>query len=620
MMSGGRSWTPSPSGPGRDRRWEQPTEPPSMKVLVRLTGYAWRHKGLLAGAYVTMTGATLAAMVIPRLLGTAIDQTLASGLQRELLWVAGLILLVSVFRGLFAYGQNYLAESISQRAAYDLRNDFFQKLQSLSFGFHDKQQTGNLMSKATADVEAVRRFTSMGLIRGLSIIMMVAVVAALMLTTNWRLGLVSLAFVPPVVWRAMLMSRSLRRTWMKVQVETGNMTTVLQENLAGVRVVKAFGARQHEEAKFEEKAALVADHTYSASRLFASQGALMTFMFTVATGVILWFGGREVVAERLSPGDLAAFILYMGMLAMPVRMTGWLVSTLSRASSAGQRIFDVLDAESPVEEKPDARPLPRVRGHVRFDRVSLSYDSVAPAIRDVDLEAKPGQLVAILGAPGSGKSTIVQLLPRFYDASAGSVTIDGTDVRDVTLASLRNNVGIVLQDVFVFAASLRDNIAYGAENASMEKIVQAAEVAQLHEWITSLPKGYDTWVGERGITLSGGQRQRLAIARTLLLDPPILILDDSTSSVDMGTEYNIQQAMAEVVKGRTTFVIAHRLSTVRSADIILVLDEGAVVERGTHKELTARNGFYRRIHDLQLRPQEEEVSVDGAVAATGGGS
>jgi ATP-binding cassette subfamily B protein len=585
-----------------------------MRTLFRLARYALRHKWYLIGAYATMTLSSLSAMVIPRMLGDGIDEALASGLQSKLLVLAGVIMGFSVLRGGFSYGQRYLSEALSQRTAFDLRNDFFKKLQKLSFGFHDQQQTGNLMSKATADVEAVRMFMSMGLIRGLSIFIMVALIATVMLTTNWRLAIVSMAFVPIVLWRAILMSSTLRPTWMKVQTETGNLTTVLQENLAGIRVVKAFGAREFEVGKFERRAGLVADLTYRATRLFASQGSLMTFIFTAATGAILWFGGREVIAGRLSPGEMASFILYMGLLGMPVRMSGWMVNTFARATSAGQRIFEVLDAESPVQERPDAKPLPRVEGHVRFNDVSVSYDSAEAVVRGVDFSAEPGQMIALLGGPGSGKSTIAHVIPRFYDVSKGSITIDGTDVREVTLPSLRKNVGIVLQDVFVFAATIRDNIAYGLEDVDMEEVVRAAKIAQLHEYIEGLPDGYDTWVGERGITLSGGQRQRLSIARTILLDPPILILDDSTSSVDMGTEHRIQEALREVIKGRTTFVIAHRLSTVKSADLVLVLEGGEIVERGSHQDLYDLDGFYRRIYDLQLRPQEEGVVAVGGDA------
>jgi ATP-binding cassette subfamily B protein len=375
-------------------------------------------------------------------------------------------------------------------------------------------------------------------------------------------------------------------------------------------VVKAFGARKYEEDKFIQRASAVAKHSYAATRLFASQASLMTFAFTIATLVILWYGGREIAAGQLTEGQLAMFVLYMGILAFPVRMTGWLVNTVSRAISAGQRIFEILDADSPVTEKPGAIVMPKTHGHVRFESVSLSYDSHIPAIHDIDLEVLPGQMVALLGSPGSGKSTIVNLVPRFYEVSSGSVTIDGNDVRDVSLASLRRNIGIVLQDTFAFSATIRDNIAYGVDNASLDDVVSAAKVAQLHEFIRGLPDGYDTWVGERGVTLSGGQRQRLAIARTILLSPPILILDDSTSSVDMATEHMIQKAFEEVVKGRTTFVIAHRLSTIRKADQILVLDQGGIMERGTHQELLSRKGYYRRIYDLQLGASVENLAND----------
>ncbi len=581
-----------------------------MRVAFRLTKYAFRHKWYLIGAYVTMIASTLSALVVPRMLGEAIDTALASGLQSRLLLLAAVIVLFSLLRGVFSYGQRYLSESLSQRSAYDLREEFFKKLQGMSFGFFDKEQTGNLMSKATQDVEAVRMFISMGMVRGLSIFVMLGAVSVLMAVENWRLAIVSMAFVPLILWRALEMSKVLRPTWMRVQEETGALTTVLQENLAGMKVVKAFGARRFEESKFNAKADSVANLTYSATRLFASQGSLMTFIFTVATGAILWFGGREIAADRLTAGGLASFIFLMALLGMPIRMSGWMVNTFSRASSAGQRIYDVLDAESPVMEKPDAVPLPRVRGRVAFENVAVSYDNGVSAVRNIDFDARPGQVIALLGGPGSGKSTIAHVIPRFYDAAQGRITIDGHDVRDVTLSSLRQNVGIVMQDVFVFAATMKDNIAYGLDDVDMDEVVKAAKVAQLHDFIEGLPDGYDSWVGERGITLSGGQRQRLAIARTILLDPPVLILDDSTSSVDMATEYRLQQALDDVITGRTTFVIAHRLSTVRKADLILALDDGEIVERGTHEELLERDGFYRSIYDLQLRPQEDEPAAE----------
>ena len=587
-----------------------------MRVAFRLMKYAFRHKRYLIGAYAAMIASTLSAMVVPRLLGDAIDTALASGLQSRLLLLASVIVVFSLLRGVFSYAQRYLSESLSQRSAYDLREDFFRKLQSMSFGFFDKEQTGNLMSKATQDVEAVRMFISMGMVRGLSIFVMLGSVSVLMAVTNWRLAIVSMAFVPLILWRALALSKVLRPTWMRVQEETGALTTVLQENLSGMKVVKAFGARRFEESKFNAKADSIANLTYSATRLFASQGSLMTFIFTAATGAILWYGGREIAADRLTAGGLASFIFLMALLGMPIRMSGWMVNTFSRASSAGQRLYDVLDAESPVTEKPDAVPLPRVQGHVAFESVSVSYDEARSAVRGIDFKVQPGQIIALLGGPGSGKSTIAHVIPRFYDVAQGRITIDGHDIRDVTLSSLRESVGIVMQDVFVFASSMKDNIAYGLDDVDMDEVVKAAKVAQLHDFIEGLPDGYDSWVGERGITLSGGQRQRLAIARTILLDPPVLILDDSTSSVDMATEYRLQQALDEVIRGRTTFVIAHRLSTVRRADLILALDEGEIVERGTHDELLKRNGFYRSIYDLQLRPQEDEPPA--VPAALGG--
>ena len=577
----------------------------SSKILARLIGYGWRHKLHFFGALLTMVASTFTVMVIPSLLGIAIDESVSSGSKSDLLRLALLIVFVSLLRGLFSYAHSYLSESVSQRSAFDLRNDIFTKLQGLSFAFHDKQQTGNLMSRATSDIDAVKWFMSMGVIRGLSTIVMFFGVSSLMLVTNWRLALICLVFVPIVIFRAIHMSKLLRSTWMNVQIETGHMTTVLQENLTGMKVVKGFGGGFYEAERFANRASAVSQLTYSATRLFASHSSLMVLIFTLATGVILWFGGREVVNDRLSFGELGAFILWMGLLAMPVRMIGWLLNTITRAVASGQRIFEILDAESPVKDRPGAIEISSIKGHVKFDSVSIAYDGKNAAIKDVEFEVQPGQLVAILGSSGSGKSTVVHLIPRFYEVTSGSIQIDGHDIRDIRIHSLRKNIGIVLQDVFVFGATVRDNIAYGVDNAPLEDVITASKIAQLHDSVESFPQGYDTWVGERGITLSGGQRQRLAIARTMLLNPPILILDDSTSSVDVGTEYHIQQALSSVIQGRTTFVIAHRLSTVRKADLILVLDKGRVVESGTHDDLLEQNGFYQRTYELQLKPQEQ---------------
>ncbi|MBM3935331.1 MAG: ABC transporter ATP-binding protein [SAR202 cluster bacterium] len=589
-----------------------------MKMFLRLAAYGMRHKWQMIGAYIAMVGATLAALVIPRFLGTAIDVAIQSGVQRDLYLYGGAVLASSVIRGAFSYGQAYFNESVSQLAAYDLRNAFFKKLHSMSFGFHDKQQTGNLMAMATSDVDAVRSFIGSGLMQWLSTIITLVGVAVTLISMNPRLGLISLMIIPVVVVRSFVLMQRLNPLWTRSSAANGRMVTILQESLTGMKVVKAFGGRKFEEAKFESAAREVATSTYASSVVSNNRQATWGLLIAGATALIIWSGGHEVVGGALTPGELVAFALYVDLLTQPIRKIGSEANGLARTLASGKRLFSVLDAESPVKERPGAKPMGKVSGHVRFQNVTFGYDPGTPVLKGLDFEAKPGKLVAILGGPGSGKSSVVQLIPRFYDVSSGAITIDGTDIRDVQIESLRENVGIVLQDVFLFAATIRENIAYGLADASQDDIERAAKIAQLHQHIESLPAGYDTRVGERGVTLSGGQRQRLAIARTILIDPPIMILDDSTSSVDMGTEYLIQQAMAEVVKGRTTFVIAHRLSTVRKADLIIVLDNGRIAERGTHDELIARDGQYRRIYDLQFKSQKDaEAPVDSAISSLG---
>ena len=360
----------------------------------------------------------------------------------------------------------------------------------------------------------------------------------------------------------------------------------------------------------------LAESHLQANRKQVLNSSFIQLVFGVATAGILWFGGMEIVNGRLTPGELTQFIFYLGLIQGPVRMSGMILNNFSRAVSAGQRIFEVLDAPSPVEDREGAVPVDRVQGHVRFEDVSFAY-AREPVLDHVSLEAEPGQVVALLGMPGSGKTTIVHLLPRFYDVSDGRITIDGMDVRDFTLESLRRNIGIVMQDVFLFSATIADNIAYGRPGTTREEIERAAQIAQLHDHIVSLPDGYETWIGERGITLSGGQRQRMAIARTVLLDPPVLVLDDSTSSVDASTEHLLRQALDEVMRGRTTFVIAHRLSTVRSADAILVLEDGRIAEQGRHDQLIASDGLYRKLYELQLLPAEPTIDQLAAGAQPG---
>ena len=597
-----------------------------MGVLRRLAGYTLRHRRRLPLVYGCLAGSTVLSLAIPRLLGVTIDTALEHGRTSELVLLAGLVLGISVIRGGLSYGESYLAEYISQHVAYDLRHDFLSRLQSLSFGFHDHQKTGDLMSRATADVESIRFFVSFGLIYSLHILVLVVGVAILLLTIDWQLALVALAAVPVASAIAVRMSRKFRHLWRDVQTETGRMTTVLQENLSGMRVVKAFGAEEHEKEKFRETATQVADKTFTVNRLHAANSSLLNLVFTLVTALVVWYGGWRIInSGGLTAGDLIQFVLYLGLLVFPVRMSGWVVNIFSRAIAAGERILEVLDSTSPVVEARDPATLGRVSGSVRFESVSFRYgtsgsfsDSAQETLRNINLQALLGQKIAVLGAPGSGKSTLVNLIPRFYDVSAGRVTIDGVDVREVSLESLRRNVGIVFQDVFLFGATVRENIAYAVPDASLERVEAVARCAQIHDFVMGLPQQYDSLVGERGVTLSGGQRQRVAIARTLLQDPPILILDDSTSSVDAETESLIQRALEEVMKGRTTFVTAHRVSSVKTADLILVLKDGEIVERGTHRELISRDGPYREIYRLHLHA-EEEFLAETRAGEDGGG-
>ena len=594
-----------------------------MDILIRINKIAWQFRTRLVLAYVTFAIAVGFSLFIPYLFGQAIDTLVwydnvsksfqgKSPANSTLVWFAVGLLGASICRGVFDFARTYTTDSLSQKVCYVLRNRFYDKLQHMSFAYHDREHTGDLMSKATSDVEAIRRYVNIGMVRSIEAGLRAVALLAILVFINWELTLISLAFIPFILVRSVLIMSRLRAMWTQVQITMGETVTVLQENLVGMHVVKAFASEDFEKRKYERKALQLRGEYFLSERTQGTNSAWMSFYFTVALGLILWYGGWEVLKGDLSAGEMAMFMLFLNQLTFPVRMAGFIINSFSRAISSGRRLFDVLDAQSPVAESEDAIELGRAEGTVRFENISFSYDPRVPALRNVSIEAQKNQVTAILGAPGSGKSTIVNLLPRFYEVDEGGITIDGIDIRDVTLESLRRNVGIVQQDVFLFSATIKDNIAYGANGATLDDVIQAAKVAQLHDHIMSLPNGYDTWVGERGATLSGGQRQRLSIARSVLIDPPILILDDSTSSVDVETERLIHAAMVAVMQGRTTFVIAHRLSTVQNADHIIVLDRGQIVEQGSHDQLDSIGGIYHEILELQLRPQEE-LMLDVAI-------
>jgi ATP-binding cassette subfamily B protein len=565
-----------------------------------------KYWGGLLLAFLCLLASTALSLVVPWIIRKAIDIVTENGDRSFLTWAGSAVIVASALSGITAYVNSYLSELVSQKSAYDIRNALYDRLQRLSFAFHDQTQTGELMSRATADVEAVRLFLARGMLGLVYLVILFIGVAAILVIMDWRLAALSLAFIPLIGLTTIIVSRRLRPLWLKIQKLLGVLGTTLEENLTGVRIVKAFSHQKEEGQKFATQARQLYDAEITTDRQMAFNFPLMVFLVSLPTALILWYGGRQVIAGNLTIGGLTQFMFYMGLMAMPIRRLGFLTNLMSRSTSAGQRIIEILDTESAVKEKPDAVELSDVRGEVTFRNVSFSYNSLSPVLNGVSFSTEPGQLVALIGGSGSGKSTIASLIPRFYDVTSGNIAIDGIDIRDVTLASLRRNIGIVQQDIFLFSDTIRENIAYGAVDASEEEIIAAAKVARLHDFIQGLPDGYNTWVGERGITLSGGEKQRLAIARTILIDPKILILDDSTSSVDAETEYFIRLALDKFIKGRTTFIITHRLSIIRNADLILALKDGEVVERGTHSELMAKNRIYAQIYHSQLSATTED--------------
>ena len=582
-----------------------------MHHILRIVRIALNYKYRLIFAYMCTAGAMVAYVYLPRYFGDAIDaitepiklnQQIS---ESDVLQSVMIILLLGLVRGVLSYGQTYLAESLSQFVSYDLRNRFYDHVQHQSFAFHDSYHTGNLMSRAITDVENIRMFINMGLVRAPYFVGLFLIVAAILLTSDWKLGLLSISFMPIVALYTSSVRLKMRALWLQVQEKMAELSTILQENFSGMRVVKSFASESHEESKFAYKNREVQDIYVKAERLRASSTSFMLFSFLVAIGLILWYGGRQVINGSMTAGDLAEFIFYLQILAMPVRMAGWLVNSYARAASAGERMFEILDSESPVKETRNARVMQRPKGHVVFENVSFTYDGERNVLHNLNISARPGEIIALLGGPGSGKTSLINLLPRFYDPTYGRILVDGTDIQEYTLKSIRENVGVVQQDVFLFTTTLRENVAYGREDSDESEIRRATDIAQMTSYIDSLEEGFETFVGERGSTLSGGQRQRMSIARAVLLDPPILVLDDSTSSVDAQTEDDIRMAMESVMEGRTTFVIANRLSTVHKADRIIVLQGGEIVEEGTHTQLLHKSGHYKEIYDLQLMPQEE---------------
>lgn len=596
-----------------------------MKSLQRALGFLRAYWGITLGALFSLVIVTIANLVSPQILRIVLDEGIAEKNTNTLLWSALALVGVALLRSLFTFTQGFWSEKSSQAVAYDLRNVLFGKIQSLSFSYHDQAQTGQLMTRITSDVEQVRAFIGMGLLNVVSAIALLLGSIVALFSMNWQLALITIITVPAIGTVLFHFIRVVRPMFGIVQGRIGALNTILQENLAGVRVVQAFAREPHEQERYQEANQALLTANITTVRAMASNFPLIFLISNLGTLAVIWFGGYQVIGGTLSLGSLLAFNSYLALLIQPLMQLGFISAQLARAGVSAERIFEILDTQNEVTDRPGAQPLPPTRGRVVFENVKFGYfvkpddqKQAAPApaagpaangwgqpadnlvLRGVSFTAEPGMTVAIMGPTGSGKSTIINLIPRFYDVTGGRVLVDGHDVRDVTLESLREQIGIVLQDTTLFSGTIRENIAYGRPSASDLEVEEAAHAAQAHDFITSFPDSYATVIGERGVTLSGGQRQRIAIARALLRDPRILILDDSTSAVDAETEYQIQQALIRLMDGRTSFVIAQRISTVRSADLILLLDKGRIVAQGTHDNLLSESALYGEIIDSQF--------------------
>jgi ATP-binding cassette subfamily B multidrug efflux pump len=582
-------------------------------ILWRITKLGLRYPWRLGAAMFFTLIASIFSLIVPRLLGRSVDEAhglllagaVHAGDARDTLLRTALLLLgASVARGLFTMVHGYQAEVVGQQVGYDLRLAFFEKLQRLSFSFHDRVHSGDLITRGMLDLEGTRIFIEGGLLRLVLLTMLIGVSAYLLLSANLTVGLLALSFVPFAGWKAAESGLLLRLSWRRLQEFMSVLTRVMEENLQGIRVVRAFSAKSHELARFDAAAADALSFANQRIALRVKASSAMTIAYYLSMGLVLWFGGHQVLAGRMTIGKLAEFLSFMTILQAPVRQVGMVVNATARATSSGVRLFEILDLEPEIADVPDAPDLVVSKGVLRFENVDFAYDA-GPAAENVlsgiSFEVGPGKTLGIVGPPGSGKSTIAHLIPRFYDVTGGRVTIDGQDLRGVTLDSLRGAVGIIQQDTFLFASSIAENVAYADPWAEEPRIVGATETAQIHDYIAALPEAYDTSIGERGVSLSGGQRQRLSIARGIISEPAIIVFDDSTAAIDAATEHQVRHALRGATRNKATIIIAHRLSSLRDADEIIVLDSGRIVERGSHDELMALRGHYRALHDLQLK-------------------
>ena len=582
-----------------------------MDTLKQLFQLVKPYSARVVMALLLLLGITAVDMIMPAIIRQVIDEGLLGGQKSLILYAALLIFGLGIFKTFLMHWQTYTNGWISQQTAFDLRNRLYNHIQHLSFSYHDHIQSGQLISRCIEDVRSVQNFTGNGLTNLSRVAALMIGIVLLLFLENARLAVFALLPLIPLVFIATSFGGRMSRIYYKVDHALGELSSRLQENVAGAQVVRAFAREEYEITRFEEADQTLYKAQVRSMREFAKVLPGTHALVALSTILILWFGGNMVMQGELTLGELVAFNSYLVLLALPVQQLAWLVNQASEASAGLKRTFEVLQTCPEIRSKKNAILPGTLQGKIEFRDVCFKYQGEkSPALHNINLTVEPNQVIALIGGTGSGKTSMINMIPRFYDVSEGKVLIDGMDVRELQIEALRKQIGIVLQSTLLFSMSIKDNLAYGNPDLSFEEIIEAAKMAQAHEFILELPEGYDTIVGERGVTLSGGQRQRVAIARAILMDPRILILDDSTSSVDTRTEKLIQQALYRLMEGRTTFVIAQRLSTVQRADRILVMDQGTIVEQGTHTELLEKGGIYKKIYSLQLRDQETTLELN----------
>jgi ATP-binding cassette subfamily B protein len=548
---------------------------------------------------------TYIRLMVPLFTREIIDHVLVEGLYDRLVFLSLAIVGATALRGLISFGQRYSLQYVGQKIVFDFRKAVYDSLLEKSFSFYDKTQTGQLMTRVTGDVDQIRRLFTFGTERILDLFFVFTGVFFIIGDMDWKLTLVSLLPLPVIIVLARFFAKQIRPIYRKVRQSFGDLNVALQENILATKLVRVFAREDFEKNKFDSQNTNYMNINLKAAKIRSNYRPLMALLLSLSTALIYWYGGGSVIGGTLTLGSLIVFGAYSRMLMEPIRFIGMFISMIQNAIAGGERIFEIIDEKPEIQEVPNAVELPPIKGTVRFEKVTFGYDKETPILKNITLTVQPNETIALIGATGSGKSTFINLITRFYDVSSGKISIDGCDIREVTLNSLRKQIGIVPQETFLFSGSIKDNIRFGKPHASMDEIVNAAKLAQAHAFIMSFPEGYDTRVGERGVTLSGGQKQRVAIARALLIDPRILILDDSTSSVDITTEHEIQQALKTLFKDRTTFVITQRLSTIKHADKIVVMDNGEIIQIGTHRQLLAESGVYSRLYLTQFASQEQ---------------